>query len=275
MRVHPSHWTSPPLIALLLGGLLTLAGSGCAREAQPEAHEPPAAEETPSSGGEASEWIEIRVLLVTIGDLPRTGESRSKEQALKRAQMLSELARGGDPLVGLIPKYSDRPGAGEDAGVFKLRVASPAPFDEAVVAAALSLSPGQVSRPVETAEGYLIIERRPDPLPGPEVIAARHILITYAGSPQPLPGATRSEAEARALAERVAREAKQPDADWDALAAEYTEEPGSKETGGDLGRFDRGRMVPAFEKAAFALEVGEVSDVVQSPFGFHVIMRYE
>jgi parvulin-like peptidyl-prolyl isomerase len=73
----------------------------------------------------------------------------------------------------------------------------------------------------------------------------------------------------------VAHEVREPDADWNAIAAKYTDEPGSKETGGDLGKFGRGQMVKAFELAAFALPVGQISDVVQSPFGFHIIQRYE
>jgi parvulin-like peptidyl-prolyl isomerase len=115
----------------------------------------------------------------------------------------------------------------------------------------------------------------PDPAQGPDRIAAKHILIGYAGSPKPLPDVRRTEAEAQALADQVVAKAHEPNADWNALAAEYTDEPGSKTTGGDLGHFGRGQMVPAFERAAFALSVGEVSAVVKSPFGFHVIQRYE
>jgi parvulin-like peptidyl-prolyl isomerase len=120
-----------------------------------------------------------------------------------------------------------------------------------------------------------VIERLKDPPAGPERIAAKHILISYAGAPKALEGAKRSEAEARALAEQVDAEARAAGTDWNALAARYTEEPGSKTTGGDLGHFGRGQMVPAFERAAFALKVGETSAVVQSPFGFHIIRRYE
>jgi parvulin-like peptidyl-prolyl isomerase len=59
--------------------------------------------------------------------------------------------------------------------------------------------------------------------------------------------------------------------DFDKLAKENSEEPGAKESGGDLGWFGRGRMVKPFEEAAFALKDNEISEVVESPFGFHII----
>jgi parvulin-like peptidyl-prolyl isomerase len=185
------------------------------------------------------------------------------------------MARSGDKLAELVRKYSDLPGASSDYGLFRLRPAQPGAFGAQVAQAALGLAPGAISDPVDAPQGYFVIERRIDPPAGPSRIGARHILVSYVGAPHALPGVTRSEAEARAIAEQVAREAKAEAGNWSALAAKYTDEPGSKETGGDLGKFGRGQMVPAFESAAFALAVGEVSDVVQSPFGYHVIVRYE
>jgi len=105
---------------------------------------------------------------------------------------------------------------------------------------------------------------------GPEEIGASHILISYKGAERS--EATRSKEEARALAEEVLAKAREDGADFAALARQYSDGP-TAQNGGDLGTFGRGKMAPAFEEAAFKLEVGQISDIVETPFGFHIIKR--
>lgn len=76
--------------------------------------------------------------------------------------------------------------------------------------------------------------------------------------------------EAKKKAEDVLKKAKSGE-EFAALAKEYSDDKGSGSEGGDLGFFGKGRMVPEFEEAAYALKVGEISEIVESQFGYHII----
>ena len=104
----------------------------------------------------------------------------------------------------------------------------------------------------------------------PEEITASHILIAYKGAERS--GATRTKPAAKTLAETVLKLARTEGADFASLAQKHSDGP-SKTKGGDLGAFKKGAMAKAFEEAAFKLKVGEISGVVETPFGFHVIKR--
>lgn len=102
----------------------------------------------------------------------------------------------------------------------------------------------------------------------PEQRRARHILFK-AGEEE----TAEVHAEKAKKAEEVLERARKG-ADFAALAREYSDDP-SKGNGGDLGFFARGRMVPEFEDAVFAMTPGTVSDVVKTPFGYHIIQLVE
>jgi parvulin-like peptidyl-prolyl isomerase len=138
-------------------------------------------------------------------------------------------------------------------------------------AAAFRLAVGESSAAVATAAGYVVIKRTETPSGGPTQIGARHILVAFKGASRAGPEVTRSREEARALALEI-KQKLAAKADWNELWKAHSDEP-NRQTGGDLGLFAPGQMVPAFERAAFALEVDQVSDVVETPFGFHVIQR--
>ena len=117
---------------------------------------------------------------------------------------------------------------------------------------------------VSGEESRAYYDGKPDLFKQPEQVHASHILIKVD------PGADESrKAEARKKLEMIQEKLKKNE-DFAALAKEFSEGPSSVK-GGDLGYFRRGQMVKPFEEAAFALKPGEVSDIVETTFGYHLI----
>jgi len=102
----------------------------------------------------------------------------------------------------------------------------------------------------------------------PEQAKSRHILIQVAAGAD-----AKTDAAAKAKAEDVLKQLK-AGGKWDDLAKKYSDDPGSKDQGGELGFAQRGRMVPEFDKAIFSQPINEI-DIVKSQFGYHVIQVEE
>ncbi|HHH31545.1 MAG TPA: peptidylprolyl isomerase [Polyangiaceae bacterium] len=128
---------------------------------------------------------------------------------------------------------------------------------------------GPLEREREEAEAE---EERVRMASEPDEIGARHILVMHAGSQAKPEEVSRTKEEARARAAEALRKIREG-ADFTEMVRQYSDEPGAAERGGDLGMFRREVMVKNFSDAAFGLKVGEVSEVVETAYGFHIIKR--
>jgi peptidyl-prolyl cis-trans isomerase SurA len=196
-------------------------------------------------------------------------ENASPEQIQARRarvdQALSQLKSGAD-FRQVAASFSDAPDALQGGGMgWRDAARLPSLFLEAVK----TLAPGAVSAPLRSANGFHILmlnERRGSTAP---VIVnqtrARHILIR---TNELVP-----EAEARRRLESI-RERLENKADFAQLARQFSED-GSNAKGGELGWLSPGDTVPEFERAMSALQPGQLSGPVQTPFGWHLIQVLE
>ncbi len=190
--------------------------------------------------------------------LPRT--TRTKEEARARAEEAQKAARAkGSDFYELVAKYSDEPRGRGSLGAIPVGQCSIPQLEAALT----GMNFGQVSEVFDCDLGYLVVIRL-----APKA-AAFHVLIAYKGAERAAGSVSRTKDEAKALAETALKRITDGE-DFAKVAGELSDCP-SKARGGDLGTFPRGVMAPAFEDTAFALAEGQLSGVVESPFGFHVI----
>ena len=195
--------------------------------------------------------------------------TRTREEALALAQELATQAQTpGADFAALAKEHSDGPSGpgGGNLGNFPPEMMVPQ-FSNAT----LKLQIGEVSAPIETQFGFHVIRRQE--LQVVRKASAKHILVQYTGSMRADENITRSKEEALERIQECLEKARNGEK-FEDLAQTYSDGPSSVK-GGDLGEFPEGMMHPVFEKATFDCEVGKVTDVVETPFGFHIIYRYK
>jgi parvulin-like peptidyl-prolyl isomerase len=107
----------------------------------------------------------------------------------------------------------------------------------------------------------------------PEMVRASHILLMTQDPETHQPLAADKKAEKKKQMEDILKQAR-GGADFAELAKKYSEDPGSKDTGGEY-TFPRGKMMPEFENAAFSLKTNEISDIIETSYGYHIIKLSE
>ncbi|CAN5418951.1 peptidylprolyl isomerase [soil metagenome] len=184
----------------------------------------------------------------------------------KIIKIREEILKGGD--FGAIAKLkSDDPSAKEnngDLGYFT-SMQMVYPFESAAFATKV----GDISQPVRTRFGYHIIKVT-DSRPAQGEVKCAHIMSKFQAGGKP-----EDSLKAVAKINEIAGKLKAGDS-FEDLAKQFSDDQGSAKSGGVLPQFGTGRMVPEFEKAAFALKnVGDVSDPIRTTYGWHIIKLVE
>ena len=201
----------------------------------------------------------LRHILISV----RSGAAPQeyKEAEAKADKLVAELRDGADFAKTAMAESQGRTALnGGDMG-WRKDAQLPSIFADI----APKMSVGDVSEPIRTASGFHIIKLEDKRGGNSQLIQqaeVRHILIT--------PNEVRDQDQARELINQIYERLK-AGADFAELAREYSDDPGSGASGGDLGWVSPGDMVPEFEQAMDATPTGELSTPVRSQFGWHVL----
>ncbi len=196
-------------------------------------------------------------------------EESEKTARIKAEAFLAEAKQQPEKFQDMVRESSENIPLKEQGGDFGF-IKDNVLYAE-VYAEAVNVQPGTVLDKVFSLPmGEVVVKVEEKKESGQEV-KARHILIQFAGASQASADITRTKEQALEEIKRIKEET--TGADFTDLAKKYSEEPGAGESGGDLGWFDKGVMVEEFENAVYAMSKGEVSEPVETAFGYHLIYK--
>jgi peptidyl-prolyl cis-trans isomerase SurA len=190
-------------------------------------------------------------------------KSRIEEDAKSRAGAALGKLRSGTAFEVVMAEYSDDPRKASGGILTSWKGRFGADFD----AAAAKLGKNGLSDVVKCPDGYRIVQCTE--VTQADELHALHILVAFGPRAK-----IKNEEDAKSAADDLLAKIK-TGADFGELAKASSDDPGSAQRGGDLGWFGRRAMVKPFEDAAYALSPGQVSDVVRTSFGFHIIKLLE
>lgn len=262
----------------------------------------PAATETPGASGERSANVELKDPVATVNgetitkaQLDEAFEKAVQMTGVKVGDLTSEQKMEGyrqllDELITekLVTKAATGvtvPQAEIDAQIAKIKAQFPSEEDFSKQLAQVGQSPEQLSETIKKMlqqqhwlesqiagktdvtdeEAKKFYEANKTEFQQPDTVKASHILFLV--NKDDSQDVVNQKLEAAKAAEARAKKGE----DFNKLAKELSEEPGAKESGGDLGFFPKDRMVPEFAEAAFNQKVGDISDPVRTQYGWHVI----
>ncbi len=206
---------------------------------------------------------EIRASHILIG-LPQNPTPGDTLSAWQKAAEIVKRARTGEDFARLVAQFSEDYSARQNGGdlyYFTSGFMVP-PFEDAC----FRLQPGEVSaEPVRTQFGYHVIKLT-DRRPSRGQIRASHIMIRFQSPDAPPDDTLKAYNDIRALEDSLLT-----GTDFAELAKRHSQDVRSAPTGGDLGFFERRRAVQSFDEAAFSMRIGQVSGVVRTPYGYHLI----
>lgn len=220
--------------------------------------------QTQSAQGKDEEF-NLSHILVTV---PENASPEQIQARKARAEdILNQLNKGGD-FAQLSASYSDAPNALQGGGLgWKASGQIPALYVESL----RNLKPGETAPLLKSANGFHIVKlnekRGKDTTTVITQTRVRHILIK--------PSELTSESDAKTRLLQIRERLEQGGAKFEELARQYSEDLGSGAKGGELNWVNPGDLVPEFQKAMDVLKPGELSQPVQSPFGWHLIQVLE
>ena len=260
---HGDLWSAACLLLLLV-----LTGCRVAHDqAGPTPEQATGADTTSSYLSSVDEAAAAVIMVAWRGSEPPVpGVTRSREQARQLAEQLGVLVREQLTFAEAARRYSDDPATRERGGYAGIvhKGTWPLPLEVAL----FQMPVGGIRAGIETPRGFFVLQRLPI-----RRVRAHHILIAWRGAEQAAASVTRSEEQARLMAEQVRQLCLVPGADLCQLTARYSDDTANRFACGLIGTIQPYALDEQIARALFRLRPGEISPPIRTRFGYHLLWR--